>query len=1178
MALLVWPNHGEEKNSLTPPSAPVGKVSSASGLCEEGGQAGSPAPSPMASSASQGDSKLDWCRPFLCRGTVWIAGSQYPVTVLRDTGAQQSVCRNVTGGTVTTTKAVLCRGLNTVEEYGTAEVTLSCPLLTTTACVVVADDLPVAGVDFLLGNDLAGGKVWVPNPPCSEESRVGECAVQESREAASQLQAGQLAEGVRSRGADRGDAGLPQEGDCTVAAGTRGAVRRASGPPQEGCSKGNERVGRVRMPGSNSAVQSKVAGRSVVGGVGGANCERVELPPIMEEVQALTPTAAGSSEGVEELVPETVSVVTRSQTRKGAAHTPDPATRAVVPESRKQAGGVARSAGATPSLAEGSGAGLPTVASDPVGVAEEGEDDGFGLVGLFAGSCPPSEHPRGDTGTELSPVMKAEGTDVHSRPQSGWLDGQLGVVPQGGEASDSAGEVEVSPPVGSVGGQGDAAPWPGDRPAGAGPGGTAPKVAAEVEGTEPPPRLPRRTGLRVAALPQPLDSVVPPYFTHLAPGELVRSQQGDSDLAPYFARVGEGSEEVDGCEEFVLHQGVLCRRWRESDGGEFLQVVVPRPLREALVLLAHAGPMAGHLGVRKTVARLRRNFWWPSMAGEVSTVLKGCHTYHVVGKPNQAPPLAPLHPIPAVDPPFTRVLIDVVGPLPPTRAGHKYLLTIMDLSTRYPEAVPLRSVHTKFVIKALLNFFTHFGLPREVQSDQGTNFTSKLFEQTMAEWGITHVLCSAYHPQSQGALERHHQTLKNMLRTFCYERDKDWDEAVPYVLFAVREAPTESLGFSPNELVFGHRVRGPLDVVRESWCCPQDDPPVSLLQGVLASRERLAGALQVARDNLGEVQKKMKGYYDRKVKYRSFEPGEEVLALLPLQGQPLAARYSGPYVVESRVGDLDYMIATPDRRKRAQLCHVNMLKPYVRSLPRVGSFSSAVEEAPLVLFCRREGEDPEFIGPEPVVPTGQWEKNSLTLLAEKLSHLPRGQRKELLERLGRYPSVFSSAPGRTHLIAHDIDVGEAAPVKLPPYRVNPEKQRLVEKELEYMLSHGLVERAYSQWSSPITLQPKSDGKVRFCINVHKVNALTAADIYPLPRVDDSVDRIGAATFTITCDLVEGYWEMPLAVQAKEIASYVADRAMCQAQARPEWLCGTIATFCDNCVLVMGCGQVPLMPP
>lgn len=72
--------------------------------------------------------------------------------------------------------------------------------------------------------------------------------------------------------------------------------------------------------------------------------------------------------------------------------------------------------------------------------------------------------------------------------------------------------------------------------------------------------------------------------------------------------MGEGSEEVERREEFVLQQGVLCRRWRESDGGELLQVVVPRNLRELLVLLAHEGPMAGYLDIQKTVVRLRNNF------------------------------------------------------------------------------------------------------------------------------------------------------------------------------------------------------------------------------------------------------------------------------------------------------------------------------------------------------------------------------------------------------------------------------------------------------------------------------------------------------------------------------------------------------------------------------------------
>ena len=143
----------------------------------------------------------------------------------------------------------------------------------------------------------------------------------------------------------------------------------------------------------------------------------------------------------------------------------------------------------------------------------------------------------------------------------------------------------------------------------------------------------------------------------------------------------------------------------------------------------------------------------------------------------------------------------MVGPLPSTSDRNQFLLTIMDATTRYPEAIPMSSAKAKPVVKQLLAFFTKFGLPKEIQSDRGANFTSHLFQQSMRELGVTPVLSSAYHPQSQGVLERYHQALKSMLRKFCEETGKDWDLGVPFVLFAVREIPNESLGFSPNEFV-----------------------------------------------------------------------------------------------------------------------------------------------------------------------------------------------------------------------------------------------------------------------------------------------------------------------------------------------------------------------------------------
>lgn len=148
---------------------------------------------------------------------------------------------------------------------------------------------------------------------------------------------------------------------------------------------------------------------------------------------------------------------------------------------------------------------------------------------------------------------------------------------------------------------------------------------------------------------------------------------------------------------------------------------------------------------------------------------KTCRTCQVVGKPNQPIPPAPLQPIPVVGEPFEHIMVDCVGPLPKSKAGNQFLLTLMCVATRFPEAIPLRKITAVSVTKALVRFFTTYGLPKIVQTDQGTNFLSKVFKQTLTSLGITHSVSSAYHPESQGALGRWHQTLKSMLKKYCHE-------------------------------------------------------------------------------------------------------------------------------------------------------------------------------------------------------------------------------------------------------------------------------------------------------------------------------------------------------------------------------------------------------------------------
>ena len=471
----------------------------------------------------------------------------------------------------------------------------------------------------------------------------------------------------------------------------------------------------------------------------------------------------------------------------------------------------------------------------------------------------------------------------------------------------------------------------------------------------------------------------------------------------------------------------------------------------------------------------------------------------MVGKPNQTIPKAQLQPIPAFDEPFSSILIDCVGPLPRTKSGNEYLLTIMCTSTRFPEAIPLRNIKTKSIVKALVKFFTFVGLPKSVQSDQGSNFMSGIFQHVMHELGIKQYRSSAYHPESQSALERFHQTFKNMIRSYCFDTEKDLDEGIRLLLFAVRESVQESLGFSPFELVFGHSVRGPLKLLKEKFLS-NDETPLNLLQYVSDFRNRLSRAYEVARSNLKTSQGKMKARYDNHVIDRKFKLGDKVLALLPIPGRPLQARYFGPYTIDKKTSDLNYIINTPGRRKNKQMCHVNMLKEY---FDRDSSISKPITVVNTV-SQKSNVFEPEvnsgFIDKSDPGPSKLENSDILRNLNNKLSHLEPSQQEELKQLIHEYEHLFPDIPTRTDKIYHDVIVEDSKPIKQHPYRMNPLKQKYLQDEVKYSLENDSIEPSQSNYSSPCILVPKSNGTYRMCTDYRKVNSVTKTDSFPIQEL------------------------------------------------------------------------------
>ena len=161
---------------------------------------------------------------------------------------------------------------------------------------------------------------------------------------------------------------------------------------------------------------------------------------------------------------------------------------------------------------------------------------------------------------------------------------------------------------------------------------------------------------------------------------------------------------------------------------------------------------------------------------------------------------------------------------------------------------------------------------------------------------------------------------------YCFQEKKDWDEGIPFLLFAMRKVIQTSLGFSSFELVFGHTPCGPLKLLKEVWL--DEDQAESILTRVSDVHFKLQKENEFARENMKKAQCNMKTWYEKKARIRSFKPGERVMVLLPLYRSPLQARFCGPFTVLKKINDVDYIVSTLGRQKSKRLCHINMLKPY----------------------------------------------------------------------------------------------------------------------------------------------------------------------------------------------------------------------------------------------------------
>ena len=198
--------------------------------------------------------------------------------------------------------------------------------------------------------------------------------------------------------------------------------------------------------------------------------------------------------------------------------------------------------------------------------------------------------------------------------------------------------------------------------------------------------------------------------------------------------------------------------------------------------------------------------------------------------------------------------------------------------------------------------------------------------------------------------DKFNRTMKFMLKRLCSEQPRQWHRYINPLLFAYREVPQESTGFSPFELLYGRAVRGPMTILKQLWTKEVEEPEVkNSYQYVFELREKLEDTLKLAHSELEKAQQKGKYYYDRKSKVRKFQPGEKVLVLLPTDHNKLLMPWKGPFEVSSVVGLNDYKVKVKGKEK---VYHANLLKKYfereetaVEGAVAVGAGATSIDDA-----------------------------------------------------------------------------------------------------------------------------------------------------------------------------------------------------------------------------------------
>ena len=336
-----------------------------------------------------------------------------------------------------------------------------------------------------------------------------------------------------------------------------------------------------------------------------------------------------------------------------------------------------------------------------------------------------------------------------------------------------------------------------------------------------------------------------------------------------------------------------------------LRLCVPTPLRQQVLHAMHTNKLAAHPGIVRMTEKMRMYVWWPSMLTDIIKYVSVCTTCQQVKRAQRYPPPQAVR---LAVRPWQQIAIDAVGPLPVTKNNNQYIIDVVDHFTRYIEGWAVPEIDMASIAKAIIDkIICRYGLFEVLISDRGSVFTGTLIAHVYKLLRIHKVTTTAYHPQSNGMIEVFHRTLKQTLKLWSLEYEEEWDDLLPFAIFAYNTAYHTTLQEVPHFLNHGYDARLPIDSIisRES------DEYTDVHEYAASVVDKLHGVYDRVRTILKEVNEN-RSENEAISRILQLQIGDEVYMYDPTtsvgESGKLKVRWTGPYTVLSKQSAVVYVI------------------------------------------------------------------------------------------------------------------------------------------------------------------------------------------------------------------------------------------------------------------------------